>query len=472
MDKRKLLIRYLAGDFIAANLAWMAFTILRFYLIGDVAAEQGFHTLSSYLHAPFIMMGQAAFPLLMIFIAYLSGYYNSLFFKSRLQEFTTTITSTFITAILLFFIILINDLSQERSKNYELVLTMWGCLFSFIYAARLFTTEGITRKIHDGRLRFNTLILGVNPCAMRFYESLKNAHKSMGYSPCGFVRLPGETTSATLPTYDLKDVDEACSTLHIDHIIIVPDKQDRNDLLTVINSLLHLNIPVKITPELYDILTIKVHHGNILGEPLIDIAQSGMSDSQKCIKRTLDVAGSIMALLLLSPVFAAVAIAIKCTTGGSVFYKQERIGRHGHPFTIYKFRSMVADAEKDSAPQLSSPHDDRITAVGKILRKYRIDEIPQFWNVVIGDMSIVGPRPERRYFVERILKQAPYYTLLYQVRPGITSWGMVRFGYASDVEQMIERSKYDLLYIENMSLLIDLKIIIYTIRTVVSGKGL
>ena len=133
---------------------------------------------------------------------------------------------------------------------------------------------------------------------------------------------------------------------------------------------------------------------------------------------------------------------------------------------------MIVDSEPDGIPQLTKDNDLRITKIGKFLRKYRIDEIPQFWNVIKGEMSIVGPRPEREYFINQIMQKAPYYALLHQIRPGITSWGMVKYGYAQTVDEMIERSKYDLIYLENMSLFIDIKIVLYTVRTVLTGKGI
>ena len=178
-----------------------------------------------------------------------------------------------------------------------------------------------------------------------------------------------------------------------------------------------------------------------------------------------------LSLILLLPVMSVVALAIKLDSKGPVFYHQERIGYRRRPFKIHKFRTMVAEAEPNG-PQLSSENDMRITHIGRFLRKYRIDEIPQFWNVLKGEMAFVGPRPERAYYIEKIIRVAPYYTLLQQVRPGLTSWGMVKFGYATTVEEMVERSKYDLIYIGNMSLTVDVKILIYTIRTVLTGKGM
>ena len=209
---------------------------------------------------------------------------------------------------------------------------------------------------------------------------------------------------------------------------------------------------------------------DIAGEPLINICSARMSDSTQNLKRVGDILVSSAALVLLSPLFAIFAILIKRDSKGPVFYRQERIGYHKKPFRIIKFRTMVADAEP-AGPRLSSEGDSRITRLGRFMRKYRLDELPQFVNVLKGEMSLVGPRPEREFFIRQILKKAPYYSLLHQVRPGITSWGMVKHGYASTVDEMVERARFDLIYLENISLMVDLKILLHTVNTVIKGRG-
>ena len=195
-----------------------------------------------------------------------------------------------------------------------------------------------------------------------------------------------------------------------------------------------------------------------------------MTDSELCIKRAFDILCSALGLILLSPLFALIALQVKFSSKGPVLYSQERIGLYGLPFRIYKFRTMRDNAE-EGLPQLTLDNDPRITKVGHWLRMYRLDELPQLWNILCGDMSIVGPRPERAFFIEQIMKEAPYYCLLYKVRPGLTSWGPIRVGYTDTMEKMIERLNADIVYIENMSLLLDLKILFYTIGVILRGKG-
>lgn len=476
INSRKLLLQYIFSDFIAACIAWFLFIATRFLLTREKLHQQNIFTLWDYLNIGNVKAGFLFAVVLMLFVFYLSGYYNTQFFKSRLQELTTTFLSSFAVSLLLFFIILINDSFPERLKNYELVATMWGIIFCVVYIFRAIITSRITKKIHNGEIQFNTLIIGGNAKAFVFADNLKKANKSSGYKIVGFVCLPEENVEIQsyngIPVYKSTELPKICTENNIQTFIIVPDKQDKPAILNTINGLFKYGIPIKIAPELYDIIISRIRHANIIGEPLVNIAQGNMSDCQKNIKRLADIIFSTLALLILLPFFLLIAILIKRDSKGPVIYKQERIGKHGHPFYIYKFRTMSNNAEQGNIPQLSSENDTRITAVGRILRKYRIDEIPQFWNVLKGDMSIVGPRPERKYFADQIIEKAPFYALSYQIRPGITSWGMVKFGYATNVNAMIERAKYDLIYIENMSLLIDLKIIAYTIRTVFTGKGM
>ena len=256
----------------------------------------------------------------------------------------------------------------------------------------------------------------------------------------------------------------------IEEVIIAIDSTEHGNIGTILNHLEDLPVEIKVIPTMYDIMAGTVKMTSIFGTPLISVNPELMAAWQVSLKRLFDIFASLFFLVVLLPLYFILAILIKFSSKGPVFFSQERIGLHKKPFNIYKFRTMYIDAEA-SGPQLSSENDPRITPIGRFLRKTRLDEIPQFYNVLIGDMSIVGPRPERQFFIDRIIQLAPHYVHLHKVKPGITSWGQVKYGYAENVDEMIERLRYDILYIENMSLAVDFKIMFYTVLIILRGKG-
>lgn len=463
-------LKYVLADFFTANVAWFTYNCFRFQLGG----VRGYTHIGDFLSSGMILVGQVAFPLLMMCVYYLSGYYNEVFRKSRLAELVTTIKSAAVNTLLAFFIALINDMmTDNRGFNYEIVLILLALLFFLTYIFRVLITARTSSNIKNRRWRFNTLVIGAGASAYAFVEKLNKMRQSTGYHVVGYVDVPGENRvkDIDLPVYTFADIAEVCRKEDVKELIVVPTNQDNKVVLATINRLYVYDLPIKVTPERFNMLS-RSRIFDFSGDPLVDVSSSHMDESAKNIKRVLDVVCSIVALILLLPVYAIVAVLIKCDSKGPVFYSQERLGLHNKPFKIVKFRTMVDGAEQAGKPQLSSDNDPRITKLGRIMRKYRIDELPQFWNVLKGDMAMVGPRPEREYYAKMILEREPAYSLIHKVRPGVTSLGQVKFGYAKDVDEMIERLRYDLLYLDNMSILNDLKIIAYTIKIVIKGRGL
>lgn len=463
--------KYVIGDLVSSSLAWLVYNCLR-YNLGAVTGS--YATLGEFLRQPMVIVGQVAFPLLMMCIYWLSGYYNEVYRKSRLHEFMVTASSTFTNSLLIFFIALINDVMNDRRSDYEMLLLLFGVIFVFVYFTRMVITSHSSAMIKGRHWSFPTLVVGRGTAAATFVSQLMSRRESLGYDIRGMVSIPGENDvkDVNLPCYTLDDLQQVCEQEAIQEIIVVPTRPDDTALLHTLNRIYPLGLPIKARPSRGTMLLSKVRLTDVYGIPLVDLTGSNMSYSDMNIKRVIDIVLSVLALIVLSPLMAVIAIAIKLQSPGNVFYRQERIGLHNVPFKIIKFRTMVDNAEQDGTPQLTRPDDPRITPLGRFMRKYRIDELPQFYNVIKGDMSIVGPRPERQYYIDRIVKREPAYVLLHQVRPGITSMGMVKFGYAQNVDEMIERLDYDLMYLENMSLLNDFKIMVYTIKIVFTGRGM
>lgn len=465
-------MRYILGDLLSSVVAWTSFNVARYYVGGRALYE--FASLSSFMTSKMVLLGEIVFPLLMLAVYWLSGFYNEVFRKSHVQDFITTFFSSLTNTIIIFFIALINDvILDHRGTNYELLLILLSILFVFTFVVRFWITKTSNSKFETGEWKYNAIVIGANKSALNLGHQLSEKDTYLSYNIVGYVPVEGETcTDNDVQLYKLDELDAVCSQYDVKELIVVPSNNQVASLLDIVKSLYRLGLPIKVSPDIYTILVGRMRLSNLRGEPLVDISSCGMTEFEKNVKRLADIVSSFIALILLSPLLLIIAIWVKIDSKGDVIYKQERVGYHCKKFTIYKFRSMVTNAEADGCPALSSENDNRITKLGQILRKYRIDELPQFWNVLVGDMSLVGPRPERQYFVDQIIKEAPLYSLLFQVRPGITSMGMVKYGYAKNVQEMIDRFRYDLLYLENMSIVNDIKILIYTIKIVITGKGI
>ena len=465
MKKSKQAGKYILSDFISASVAWLLFNILRYEVF---AIDEGADSLLDYLQYPGVLGGQVVIPLFWLVLYYFSGYYNKPFGKSRLTELFSTFITVLIGTVFVFFALLLDDIPRSIDIYYKLFFGMFGLQFFITYIPRLLITQSGMRKIKNREWAMKVLIIGAGGKAVRIAHDLYR----LGYDICGFVsedeRTPVKADrNQVLGT--VEDIPVLMEKENVDEIVLAVESKNNKALLGILYSLYRYKRPIKVLADRFNMLS-KIQLQTIRGIPLVDVTDNNFSPAEQNIKLFLDKVCSVVALLLLSPLFAYIAWRVKKDSPGPVFFRQERIGYLGQPFWMYKFRTMYVNAE-ENGPSLSSEDDLRVTPFGRIMRKYRLDELPQFWNVLKGDMSLVGPRPERKYFIDEIVKTAPYYYLLHNVRPGITSLGMVKYGYAASVDKMVERMEYDILYYENMSLTLDLTILIYTVKTVSTGKG-
>lgn len=468
MNERIQRLKYVLTDLLTANIAFFLFNLYRFSTFNNLNTAD----FRIFFGSPKLITEQILIPLFLLILYWMSGYYNNPFKKSRLQEFMTTLFSSLFATLMIFLALLTNDQTLIVSTNYLMLFTLFLLLFIATYFGRLTLTTLTISKLRSHQWREPVIIVGASEEAIRTASRISDQKISLGYDITGFVRLPDEKSASSLPApvMDLDSLPDFIIANKVRQVFIAPQKMDDRLVLSLVNRLFPLGTTIRIAPDTLDYVTSSIHLQDIYGEPFVDLASPKVSEATKNVKRTIDVLFSSLALTLLAIPCLIVALLVKRSSPGPIFYRQERIGYRQKPFNIIKFRTMRTDAEA-SGPQLTSERDPRVTPIGNFLRKYRLDEIPQFLNVIRGEMSIVGPRPERDFFIRQIVKKAPYYTLVHQVRPGITSWGMVKFGYASTVEEMVARTRFDLVYLANMSISVDFKIMIYTVRTVITGRG-
>ena len=472
MNKQLQVLKYLIADISAAMLSWTLFYMFRKLYIET--AKYG-RPIPLNFDSQFFE-GLIFIPFFWILTYYLTGTYKDIYRKSRLKEIGQTFMLSIIGVLIIFFTLLLDDEILSYKNYYQSILTLFLLQFGFTAFFRVILSSITNYRIHNRIIGFNTLLVGSNENAVKLYNEMESQSKSSGNNFVGFVHIENKNGfSQELKKHlshlgELSDLKNIIKYKKIEEVIIAIESFEHENIGKIVNELDYQGLIIKVIPDMYDILSGSVKMTSIFGAPLIEISREIMPTWEQSVKRIIDIVASIMVLTLFSWVYIIVAIAVKMTSKGPVFYSHERIGWHGKPFMIHKFRSMFIDAEK-AGPALSSKLDPRITPLGRFLRKVRLDEIPQFYNVLIGEMSIVGPRPERQFFIDQIVLKAPHYKHLHKVRPGITSWGQVKYGYAENVDEMVQRLKYDIIYIENMSLGVDMKIMIYTALIVIQGRG-
>lgn len=459
MTKKKELLIILLSDFFTVNFAYCVYYYLR--------VETGW---IKYANPPSFLIPMIVIYLYWVVLFSFLGMYQQWFFKSRFDEFISIVKSVFIGCFILFFAIFIDDFIKEAQViSRLLILIYWIIMVMFVSFGRVFIRSFQYKMLEKGIGLKNTVIVGSGKNAYELLEMINNYPK-LGYKFIGFIGVDNQINNGK-EIGKLENLKQIIGREKINVVLVASEQKTKNVLIDTINFCSDESVSVKIMPEMYEIISGMAKTQQIYGLPLMEVKTELMSFPAKIIKRLIDITISLFVIIVLSPIILLTSFLIKITSKGPVFYTQKRLGKNGKEFKVIKFRSMVQDAEKKSGPTWANKDDPRVTAIGRFMRRVRLDEVPQFINVLKNDMSIVGPRPERPFFVEQLKKEIPYYSRRLSVKPGITGWAQVKHTYDTSIEDVKTKLQYDFYYIENMSISLDIRIMIFTILVVFTMKG-
>ena len=470
MEVRKFKHIYIISDITTATLSWVLFCLYR----KTILELQVFGFSEPFQPGLKFVLGIVPIITFWFVVYYATGYYNNVLRKLRLEDFSKTLLVTFFGVCIIFFFVLLDDRVHAYKLYYESFLVLFILHLLITLLPRLIITSYIIKQLKEGRIKFNTIFIGRTEKIKQVWRDLNSRYPGHGHHIVGYIPVLEEDENLSGLGFEnlcgFSQIHDMVKEKQPEDIIIVLDEKDADIYNKIVYELNSSNVKVKVNPDLYPVVKGQAIISSLFKYPLIEVSRDLLSPWQASVKQFIDIAGAIVGLIISLPISIFLIVVIKVTSKGPVLYSHERIGRFGKTFRIIKFRSMYSDAES-KGPQLSTSSDTRITPIGRFMRRLKLDEIPNFLNVLKGEMSLVGPRPERKYYIDQIVNQAPEYTKLLKVKPGVTSWGQVKYGYAENVDEMIRRMRYDLLYIENMSIYVDFQILTRTILTIMRGSS-
>ena len=457
-------------DIIAAAVSCMVYLQIRF---PDEFSLLGFSTTQGQIIYPlYAIVGLSIFWIIMLLIA---GMYRERHAESRIDEIVSLAKVVTVGVLILVFSIFIDIL--EPGGSLSIIAIYWISLLGLISIGRIVVRSVQKALILRGFGTHRTLVVGWRDQVDRLYQDVAK-YPAAGIQIVGAVRLSqqdeqlnSDITAGDEDLYAIEQLPDLIDDLHVRDVLIALGSQDHTELSEVLQLCDGKNVTLKIVPDFYSVIGGMARTEHIYGLPLIEVLPIPMPAWEQSTKRVIDIIVALAILIAGLPLWIGIIIAVKSTSDGKAIYRQQRVGRKGRTFMMNKFRTMHDNAEADTGPVWATKDDPRYTPVGRWLRKTRLDEIPQLINVLRGDMSLVGPRPERPYFVEKLKATIPLYNRRHRVKPGITGWAQVMWHYDSSVEDVQQKVKFDLYYIEKMSLRMDLKILFRTFRSVISGGG-